>query len=151
MGDGLWHPKRKLLWGGYGFRTAQEAYDEIGKIFGTPVVLLELAMEEFYHLDTCLMPLSESEALFFPGAFKPEGRRLIQALFSEAIEVPEKEALEGFALNGVVVDKKVLIQRGNSKTNQLLKERGYEPIELDTSEFMKSGGSAFCMKMMVYG
>ena len=31
----------------------------------------------------------------------------------------------------------------------LVRGMGLEPIELDTSEFLKSGGSVFCMKLMV--
>ena len=27
---------------------------------------------------------------------------------------------------------------------------GFTPIEVDTSEFMKSGGSVFCLKVMIY-
>jgi N-dimethylarginine dimethylaminohydrolase len=150
QGDALWHPGRKLLWGGYGFRTVPEAYEEIGSIFSVPVVLLKLQREEFYHLDTCLSPLSESEALYYPGAFDREGLALLGSLFSDLIEVPEAEAAKGFACNGLVVGKKVLLQKGNKKTVQALRKRGYETIELDTSEYIKSGGSAFCMKVMVY-
>ncbi|HLG20674.1 MAG TPA: arginine deiminase-related protein [Bdellovibrionota bacterium] len=150
QGDALWHPGRRLLWGGYGFRTVPEAYAEIAKIFSTPVVLLKLENEDFYHLDTCLSPLSESEALYYPGAFNEDGRALIRALFSDAIEVPENEARKGFACNGFVLGKNVLIQKGNKKTCQALRKRNYVPVEIDTSEYIKSGGSVFCMKMMVY-
>lgn len=149
-GDALWHPARHLIWGGYGFRTVPEVYEELSQTYNAPVILVELTQEHFYHLDTCLCPLSETEALYFPQAFQTEGRQLIQALFSDSIEIPEKEAKEGFACNALPVGKKVLIQKGNKETNQELKRRGYEPIELDTREFMKSGGSVFCMKSMVY-
>jgi N-dimethylarginine dimethylaminohydrolase len=150
QGDALWHPRKKLLWGGYGFRTAPEVYEEVSRVFSTPVVLTELTNEHFYHLDTCLCPLSENEALYYPAAFKKEGIELIRALFSDPIEVNRDEAQKGFACNALVLGKTVLIQKGNSETVSQLKKRGYTPVELDTSEFMKSGGSVFCMKMMVY-
>jgi len=150
QGDALWHPKRRLIWGGYGFRTVPEAYEEIGTLFSCPVVLLHLKLESLYHLDTCFSPLSETDALFYPKAFDENGVELIRALYPRAMEVPEEEAIGGFACNPLVIGKNVLIQKGNRKTNAVLEKLGYEPIELDTSEYMKSGGSVFCMKMMVY-
>ena len=37
-----------------------------------------------------------------------------------------------------------------SKVEEKLKGEGFKVYEVDTSEFMKSGGSVFCMKMMHY-
>ena len=41
----------------------------------------------------------------------------------------------------------VLIQRGNLGSRLALADAGKTVIELDTDEFMKSGGSVFCMKL----
>ncbi|MFN3940306.1 MAG: hypothetical protein ACK4IY_06945 [Chitinophagales bacterium] len=43
-----------------------------------------------------------------------------------------------------------IIQRGNPVTLNLLQQCAAHVVEVDTSEFIKSGGSVFCMKMMVY-
>ncbi len=150
-GDALWHPNRRLLWGGFGFRTVPEVYKEISELFSTPVVTVQLLDERFYHLDTCLCPLSETETLYCAEAFQPEGVELIHALFTKAFAVPLDEAAKGFACNALVLGKKVLIQKGNRFTNETLRKWGYQPMELETGEFMKSGGSVFCMKMMVFG
>jgi N-dimethylarginine dimethylaminohydrolase len=32
----------------------------------------------------------------------------------------------------------------------MLREAGFTPLELDTSEFIKAGGSVFCMKLMFW-
>ena len=53
MGDAIWHSGKKLLWGGYGYRSSLEAYKQIKEFFDVPVVALELSEEDFYHLDTC--------------------------------------------------------------------------------------------------
>ena len=151
MGDALWHPGRRLLWGGYGYRTSAGAYDVIADRLDVDVVLLELEDPEFYHLDTCLCPLDESAVMIFPGAFTPEGVELIGRMFERVIEAPEDESRNLFACNAHCPDgRHVVIQRGCAGTNALLREAGYEPIEVETSEFLKSGGSVFCMKQMFW-
>ena len=32
----------------------------------------------------------------------------------------------------------------------MLREAGFEVVELDTDEYLKSGGSVFCMKLMYW-
>jgi len=151
MGDALWHPGRYLLWGGYGFRTAPEVYEAISHLLDVPVVLLRLVDADYYHLDTCLCPLDAEHALVAPAAFDDEGRALIDAMFDTVIEAPDEEARHQFACNAHCPDgAHVLIQEGCDRTTQRLREQGFRPIELDTSEFLKSGGSVFCMKQMIW-
>ena len=151
MGDALWHPGRYLLWGGYGYRTNRAVYDALSERLGFPVLPLHLTDPDFYHLDTCLCPLDETTALIYPGAFQPEGLELIHAHFDQVLEAPASEARELFACNAHSPDgENVIIQRGCTETNQQLSEAGYEVIEVDTDEFLKSGGSVFCMKLMYW-
>lgn len=151
MGDALWHPGRYLLWGGYGYRTDRTIYDRLSADFGFPVVPLALTDPEFYHLDTCLCPLDEATALCYPAAFDDGGLEALRAHFPRLIEAPEGDARERFACNAHTPDgRHVLIQRGCTETNRLLQKAGYEPVEVDTDEFLKSGGSVFCMKVMFW-
>ena len=156
MGDAIPHPGKRLIYGGYGHRSSEEAYDEIAEILNVPIVTVKLTDARFYHLDTCFLPLDKDAVMLFPEAFTPEDLRGIKKLFKNIIEVSEDEALYGFALNAHVISdgkggrKVALIQKGSEKTVAQLKEKGFEVIEADTSEYIKSGGSVFCMKMMVY-
>ncbi|MDX1420062.1 MAG: arginine deiminase-related protein [Rubricoccaceae bacterium] len=151
MGDALWHPGRYLLWGGYGYRTSRVVYERFAEKLGIPVLPLSLQDPDFYHLDTCLCPLDEATALYYPGAFDDEGRALLKAHFETLIEAPEDEARRLFACNAHSPDgRHVLIQRGCEATNRALQGAGYEVVELDTDEFLKSGGSVFCMKLMFW-
>jgi len=151
MGDALWHPGRYLLWGGYGYRTDRQVYDRLAASLGFPVVALELTDPEFYHLDTCLCPLDEETALYFPGAFTDDGIAAIRRHFRRVIEAPEDEARQLFACNAHSPDgEHVLIQEGCTVTVDLLRAAGYTVVELDTGEFLKSGGSVFCMKLMYW-
>ncbi len=151
MGDALWHPGRRLLWGGHGYRTNIEAYEALGDLLDVPIVALRLVDPDYYHLDTCLCPLDAHHALVAPQAFNDTGRALIDAFFETIIEVPDHEARHQFACNAHCPDgAHVLIQEGCEGTNAQLRDHDFVPVELDTGEFMKSGGSVFCMKQMIW-
>lgn len=151
MGDAIWHFKRRLIWGGYGFRTSLKAYEEIAEITGAPVVALELIDENFYHLDTCLCMLKEDTVMVYSDAFTPGGLEMIHKMFKHVIEVSRYEALNLFAVNAVCPDgKNVLIQQGCTDANKKLRDAGFSVHEYSTYEFIKSGGSVFCMKLLYW-
>lgn len=151
MGDALWHPGHALLWGGYGFRTDRSIYEWLSRQLDVPVLALRLVDPDFYHLDTCLSLLDAVSALYVPAAFDKESRALLHQHIPNLIEVPEREARELLACNAHCPDgRHVLIQKGCHETVRQLRAAGFEPIELDTSEFLKSGGSVFCLKLMFF-
>jgi len=151
MGDALWHFKHGLIWGAYGFRSSLGVYDQVSQLFDVPVIALKLQREEFYHLDTCLCILSENTVLVYSDAFNDEGMSLIRAMFDTVIEATAYEAEKLFAVNAVSPDgKNVLIQQGCTDVNQKLRDAGFYVHEYSTYEFLKSGGSVFCMKMMLW-
>jgi len=150
-GDALWHPGRRLIWGGYGHRTSKEVYEKISEVFDAPVLPLELKTETFYHLDTCFCPVDEKTALVYPPALTGEGLEMVRHAFPRLIEVDEREAVEGMACNAAAFPGNyVVIQRGAATVNAKLRELGFQVVEVDTSEFLKSGGSVFCMKMYLF-
>ncbi len=151
MGDAIWHPGRRLLWGGYGFRTDRAVYDRLARALGTDVLPLALHDPEFYHLDTCFCALDEQTVLIYPGAVQEDDLATIRAHFARVIEAPEDEARTLFACNAHSPDgQTVIIQRGCTVTNERLREAGYDVVEVDTDEYLKSGGSVFCMKLMFW-
>lgn len=151
MGDALWHPRRRLLWGGYGFRSSLQAYHDLAGRLDTDVIALELQHPSFYHLDTCLCMLDEGSVLIYPEAFSEQGRAMIHEQFDRVIKVPKQEAEELFACNASCPDgRNVIIQRGCTETVTGLQQHGYTVHEVDTDEFLKSGGSVFCMKLMLW-
>ena len=151
MGDAIWHPGRFLLWGGYGFRTSPEVYEAISDMLEVPVLILELTDGDYYHLDTCFCPLDSEHVLIAPAAFTDRGLSLIHECFDTVIEAPDDEARHQFACNAHSPDgTHVLIQEGCEGTVARLRDEGFRPVELDTSEFLKAGGSVFCMKQMIW-
>jgi N-dimethylarginine dimethylaminohydrolase len=148
MGDGLWHVGRRLLWAGCGPRSSPAAWSEIAERFDLPVILLDLVARDFYHLDTCLALLDEHTCLWRPSALAPHSRELVRHLFPRAIEADEHEATTLLACNAFCPDSRhVILQRGATKTIAALRSAGFTPLEVDTTEFLKSGGSVFCMKL----
>jgi N-dimethylarginine dimethylaminohydrolase len=145
-GDALWHPGRALLYGGVGPRSSIDAYEHLNAWTGVPIVVLRLTDPRFYHLDTCLCLLDSDTALYYPGAFDADGVRLLETLFPALLAVTEDEAM-AMVCNGHCPDGRTfLVHGGCERVNLWLGERGFVVQSLDTSEFLLSGGSVFCMK-----
>jgi N-dimethylarginine dimethylaminohydrolase len=150
-GDALLDPKYRLIWGGTGPRSNPWAYQEIASRFDIPVILLPLKCLDFYHLDTCFAILGPESVAIQPRAFDDQTLKIIRSRFSTVIEIEYDENIKFFAGNcHVPRGKDVVLQAGATKFLGDLKKHGFTPHEVDTSEFMKSGGSVFCMKMMVF-
>lgn len=149
MGDALWVPGRRVICGGHGFRTDRSIYETIHEITGAPIVLFELLNPKFYHLDTCLSLLDARTVLACRDGFTEEGWNILHRLFPRVIQVPLHEAdAPGFACNAHCPDQQhVILQKGSVETCRILRSYGFTPIEVETEEFIKSGGSVFCMKM----
>lgn len=147
MGDAIRHPAKRVIFGGIGPRSSEEAWPEVAKISDMPVIPLRLSDARFYHLDTCLACLDASTALWIPEAFDGPSRERLKAAFTNLLEIGAKDAAN-FACNAHCPDgKHVILQKGSSATVAELKKRGFAPIEVETGEFIKSGGSVFCLKL----
>ena len=145
-GDAIAHPGRRLYWGGIGPRTAATAWHEVARITGHDVIPLTLQDGRFYHLDTCFCPLDADSALYVPAAFDELSCARLESAFSNLHPVSQEDA-KLFACNAHCPDMRhVLLQQGAVETVAWLLSAGFQPVELDTSEFMKSGGSVFCLK-----
>lgn len=151
MGDALWNYDTEELFGGYGFRTGLEVYNELEKLIEVPIHRLKLISEDFYHLDTCLAIISKDTAFVVKEGFDQASFKLLQTKFSNLIEIPLDEAKNGFAANLCCINgTDIIIQKGNKFTATQAVDRGLKVHEIDTSEYMKSGGSVFCMKQLFW-
>lgn len=149
-GDILWFPGRRLLLGGFGFRTERAALAEVAQAAGCPLLGLELVDPHFYHLDTCLAPLDGGAALWVADAFSPESRRLLSRVFPRLQDIPVGEAEGALACNAHCPDgRNVIVDTAASTTMAVLETLGFRVHGVDTSEFRKAGGSVFCLKLML--
>jgi N-dimethylarginine dimethylaminohydrolase len=147
-GDCVFDPVRDRFWLGYGQRSDKEAAKVVRELFGFDVVPLRLVDPRFYHMDTCLCPLSGGEALYYPAAFDAEGQGLIRERFGAGnlIAAPDEDAC-GFAVNAVNIGRDIVLATVSAKLRAMLEERGYRLHETPISDFNLSGGSAFCLTL----
>ncbi len=145
-GDLLGFPE--FWFGGYRQRSDIRAYDKLSTIFSKRILPVELVDQRFYHLDTCLCPLSGGELLYFPPAFDGYAQTVIASHVDQnkRFAVPPSEA-ERFACNAVCVDRHVVLPTGCPETMTWLKRHGYTPHPVELDEFLKAGGSAKCLTL----
>jgi N-dimethylarginine dimethylaminohydrolase len=147
-GDAIWDLNRQFFWTGYGQRSIKAATDEVERFFQRPVVRLELATPQFYHLDTCFCPLSGGEVLYYPPAFTAEALALIHAhVAPEQRLVATAEDAAAFCVNAVCIDRTVVMARAPDHVRTMLTERGYKIADVNLDPFILSGGGAYCMTL----
>ena len=150
MGDCLWIPGKWTIMAGYGYRTEIAAVEALSRSVDAQVVPLRLVNPNFYHLDTCLSPIDGDRAFYVAEAFDTESLQRLRVQFSTLIPIPLDEAIRYLACNGHCPDgQHFIVQQGAHQTNALARAQGLKVVEVDTSEFLKSGGSVYCMKLML--
>jgi len=136
-----------LLLAGTGFRTTLAAHAELQEVLGRPVISLSLVDPHFYHLDTALTVLDPSEEraeiAYYPAAFSPGSQQVLRHLFPGALTVGEEDA-GALGLNAVSDGLHVVVSPQAVTYQAQLRERGFVPIPVDTSELLKGGGGAKC-------
>jgi N-dimethylarginine dimethylaminohydrolase len=137
------------IFAGSGFRSEAGAQDEVLDFFGVKVIGLTLVDPRFYHLDTAFAVLGDSTVMYFPGAFSEESLELLGDRFPDAILVDEADAVE-FGLNAVCDGRHVVLARQADRLAARLRERGYQPVGVDLSEFSKSGGGVKCCTLELH-
>ena len=134
--------------GGYGFRSELGAQRRTAKILGLELIPLKLKHPNFYHLDTCFCLIGNQCAIYYPGAFTPSALKKIKALKIDLIEVDVTDAAF-FACNSIVYKENILMPAGPSKVVEQLETRGYTVTQINTSEFLKAGGSLQCLTLWI--
>ncbi|GAB3848513.1 dimethylargininase [Dactylosporangium cerinum] len=128
---------------GTGFRTDSRAHGEAAEFFGVPVTGLTLVDPHYYHLDTALCVLDADTVMYYPRAFSPDSRRLLEELYPDAIRAGDLDAAV-FGLNAVSDGRHVVLPQAATGLIAQVRERGFEPIGADMSELLKAGGSVKC-------
>lgn len=137
------------LWFGSGPRSDAAAIREIASALQVNIQAVELVDPRWYHLDTAFCPLTDGYALAYKQAFSAASAALIQhKLGDKVIWVSDEDALN-FACNAICLDHEVILYRASSELKATLKGYNFNVIEIDVSEFMKSGGSCKCMTLEI--
>ncbi len=142
-GEGDLVPVGGHLLAGTGFRTTREAHREVQEFLGVPTISLQLVDPYFYHLDTALFPLDDSNIAYYPDAFSPGSREVLRRLFPDAVLATRDDAL-AFGLNSVSDGCHVFVAPQAEGIVEQLARHGYVPVPVDLSEFHKAGGGIKC-------
>jgi len=128
---------------GTGFRSDPASFSEVQEYFGLPVVQLQLVDPRFYHLDTALTVLDERTVAYLPAAFSPGSRKVLESMFPNAIVASEEDA-EWLGLNAVSDGYNVVLPEQAAGLIEALRARGFNPVPINLSELLKSGGGPKC-------
>lgn len=103
---------------------------------------------KYLHLDCVFNILSSSDALIFPDALEPKIVDRLSSMY-HLIEVSESEQ---FSMGTNVLSighNRVFSLPINQDVNRQLREHGYQVLEVDFSEIIKSGGSFRCCSLPI--
>jgi N-dimethylarginine dimethylaminohydrolase len=137
---------------GTGFRSDAASHDELRRLFGEAgrdggagreVVTLRLIDPSFYHLDTAIAVLDDSNIAYLPKAFDEASLEIIRGLYPDAVTVNDADAAV-LGLNSFSDGKNVVIASRAVGFEASLRERGYNPIGVDLSELLLGGGGVKC-------
>ena len=147
-GDALFDRGMELLWVGYGFRADASIAMVIEAKIGRKTAAVHLVDPRFYHLDTCLCPLTGGYLMYYPTAFDDSTRDLIASLVPEdkRIAVEEADALK-FCCNAVELNGHIFMNGASESLQNRLHRIGFTSVITPLSEFMKAGGGAKCLTL----
>ncbi|GAA1540044.1 amidinotransferase [Actinomadura kijaniata] len=142
-GEGDFLTLDHVILAGTGFRTEIAAHQEAQEYLGRPVVTLRLVDPRFYHLDTALFPLTGDNVAYYPGAFSPGSRAVLERLFPHAVLATEADAAV-LGLNAVSDGRNVVINAEAAGLAGSLRAAGFHPVPVDLTELRKAGGGPKC-------
>lgn len=150
MGDAAFRRGSDEIWAAFGSRSHAAVWQRLVEKFHLNLKLLELVDERFYHLDTCFSILNTDTVALVPAALSDKSMTIVRESFKQVIEISISDAEQYFAANCWCPDgKHVVVQKGCDVFIAQLLENGFLPVCVDTSEFIKAGGSVYCMKMQL--
>ena len=132
-----------MILAGTGFRTASNSHEEIARIYGREVVSLNLINPSFYHLDTAVAVLDDTNIAYLPSAFDEASLATLRRLFPDAVIVTEEDAAV-LGLNSFSDGYNIVIASRAKDFERQLRERGYNPIGVDLSELLLGGVCVKC-------
>ena len=147
-GDALFDSEGRL-WVGSGIRSEPQALDEIVAMLDVAARGLQLVDPHWYHLDTAFCALPEGQAIAYAKAFSKKGVGTLERTFGEDIIWVSEPDARNFACNAISVGRNVILHRASAELKLALKQRGFDAIEADVSEFLKAGGACKCLTLEI--
>jgi len=121
-------------------RTNQEGASQLNHILKKyDYTSSTIALQHVLHLKTGLSYLENNNLLAF-------GEFLTHPLLT-GFNILAVDPDESYAANSVWINGKVLVPMGFPKTRDMIKDAGYQTIEVDVSEFRKLDGGLSCLSL----
>ncbi|MGN8646877.1 dimethylarginine dimethylaminohydrolase family protein [Gracilibacillus sp. HCP3S3_G5_1] len=133
---------------GRSLRTTTKAIEELQLQIPEKEVITVPIREDILHLDCCFNLVSDKVGLIYNDAFNEKERNLLHNEF-DLIEVTDDEQ---FTLGTNVFslgDRHIISLPDNKLVNEQLTEKGFEVVEVQFSEIIKSGGSFRCCTLPI--
>lgn len=137
---------------GYGYRSTKQTVQELkglfAKIYGkdAPQLLgLHIHSPKYYHLDIAMLEYS-NKCIVHKDAFSQQGfKQLREFLGPDNVTIVNTS--DSFGLNAIVENSTLITHKLTDPSLLRFLERttGLSVVQVDTSEFEKSGGSVRCM------
>ncbi|MDM5326392.1 dimethylarginine dimethylaminohydrolase family protein [Neobacillus sp. CF12] len=138
----------ETIYVGLSNRTHKEAVEHLQGLLNQYDVKAIPFKAKYLHLDCVFNVVSPEVALIYKPALTDEDIALFSSRY-ECIEVSEDEQ---FTLGTNVLNignKKIVSLPVNKQVNEQLRNRGFEVIEVDITEIIKSGGSFRCCTLPI--
>ena len=145
-GDVIVDGKRIFI--GISDRTCKKAIQKLQEDLPDYEILPIPFNPKYLHLDCVFNILSPKDALIFPEAFEPKIVKLLSSMY-HLIEVSESEQFSMGTNVLSIGQNRVLSLPVNRDVNYQMRHHGYEVLEVDFSEIIKSGGSFRCCSMPI--
>ncbi len=134
---------RDIVYIGISGRTSKKALEHISQSLSEYTVQPIPIDKSYLHLDCVFNVISPTEALVFSPALREEELNFLSKRY-ELIEVSKEEQFTMGTNVLSIGNKKIFSLPCNKQVNEQLRNRGYEVVEVDISEIIKSGGSFRC-------
>ncbi|KPB06710.1 dimethylarginine dimethylaminohydrolase family protein [Bacillus sp. CHD6a] len=134
---------RDIVYIGISGRTSKRVLKHISQSL-TEYTVKPIPIDKSYlHLDCVFNVISPTEALVFSPALREEEWNFLSKRY-ELIEVSKEEQFT-MGTNVLSIGNKIIFSLPcNKQVNEQLRNRGYDVVEVDISEIIKSGGSFRC-------
>ncbi|MBD8026760.1 dimethylarginine dimethylaminohydrolase family protein [Ureibacillus sp. Re31] len=139
---------RDTVYVGLSNRTNQKAADQLQRLLTDFQIVTIPFKERYLHLDCVFNVISPNVALIYPKALSQKEIDLFASRY-DLIEVSEEEQFQ-LGTNVLSIGNKRLFSLPvNTNVNNQLRKRGFEVIEVDITEIIKSGGSFRCCTLPI--
>jgi N-dimethylarginine dimethylaminohydrolase len=140
---------RETIYVGLSNRTDQKAAKQLQRLLNQFNVITILFKEKYLHLDCIFNVVSPEVALIYPNALTKKDIEFFGSRY-DLIEVSKEEQFQLGTNVLSIGNKKILSLPVNVKVNKELRNRGFEVIEVDITEIIKSGGSFRCCTLPIF-